>query len=310
MKHNCVLRTMMRIGQVLTVLLWLIWMYQACGSTPQMLFPMESSFGVPQVKGYIAAPELREISGMAAAVGHKGSFWIHNDSGDDSFIYLIDSMGRLQALFRLQKVSAYDWEELAAARLGEDRQPQLFVGDIGDNHASRKHISVHILPEPMAIQSGQIGQIPRRQIATLKLTYADGARDAEAMLIDAAHNELIIITKREHKSRIYSTSLFPLQNRCAVLSFRGELPFNMVTAASLSPDGTEVVVKNYQQILYWKRRNLRQPLAELLQTQPRSIRYLPELQGEAIAWADDSKGFYTATESPLFMGSPLVFYGR
>lgn len=310
MKYNCVLRAMMRIGQVLTLLLWLIWMYQACGSTPQILFPVESSFGMPRVKGYIAARKLREISGMAAAIRHKGSFWTHNDSGDDSFIYLIDSTGRLQALFRLQKVSVYDWEELAAAQLGEDRQPQLLVGDIGDNHASRKHISVHILPEPIAIQSGKVGQIPRRQIVTLTLTYADGARDAEAMLIDAPHNELIIITKREHKSRIYSTSLFPLQNRRAVLSFRGELLFNMVTAASLSPDGTEVVVKSYQQVLYWKRRNLRQPLAEMLQTQPHSIRYWPELQGEAIAWADDGKGFYTATESPLFMGAPLVFYGR
>lgn len=298
---------MIRVGQVLVLLLWLAWMYQAWGSTPQLWFPVEPSFIHPQVKGYVAARELREISGMAASVQHKGSFWTHNDSGDDSFVYLIDSMGRLRASCYLKGVSAYDWEELTAACLDSTMRLQLFIGDIGDNHARRKHIKVHIFPEPTVTGSRQI---PRTKIVTLKLTYADGARDAEAMLIDAVHNELIIITKREQKSRIYSAPLLPLQNRRAVLTFRGELPFRMVTAASLSSDQMEVVVRNYKQIFYWKRNDLQQPLTALLQTQPRSINYLPELQGEAIAWANHGNGFYTATECPIFLGSPLVFYGR
>jgi hypothetical protein len=307
MKLKRILCPIVRTGQVLLLLLWLVWICQAWFPMPQLMFPVESSFGTPQVKGYVASCELREISGMAAAIQHKGCFWTHNDSGDDSFIYRIDSMGRLRASHHLKGVSAYDWEELAIARLDGVSQPQLFVGDIGDNHARREHISIHILPEPTVANSGQIS---RRQIATLKLTYANGARDAEAMLIDAVHNELIIITKREQKSGIYSTPLLPLQNRSAFLTFRGELPFRMVTAASLSPDRMEAVIRNYKQIFYWKRRNLQQPLVELLQTQPHSIACLPELQGEAIAWANDGSGFYTATESPIFMGSPLVFYGR
>lgn len=307
MKVKHVLRAIVSMGQVLVLLLWLAWMYQAWGSTPPSLFPVESSFDAPKVKGYIAARELREISGMAASVQHKGSFWTHNDSGDDSFVYLIDSMGRLRAFWYLNGVSAYDWEELTTAYLDSIRQLQLFVGDIGDNHARRKHIKIHILPEPIVVSSGKI---PRKKIVTLELTYADGARDAEALLVDVIHNELIIITKREQKSRIYSTPLLPLQNRRAVLTFRGELPFRMVTAASLSPDQMEVVVRNYKEVFYWKRNDLQQPLIQLLQTLPRSINYLPELQGEAIAWANSGNGFYTATECPIFLGSPLVFYGR
>ncbi len=286
-------------------LFWLLWLFWVFTDEPPDSGLVNQFGGSPQVVGYVAAPELREMSGLVASQQHPECFWTHNDSGDDSFFYLIARSGRLLATYQLQAITAYDWEEIALARI--QGKPMLFIADIGDNRARRKSIRIHILSEPADCRSHRI---PRAEVATLKLSYPDGARDAEAMLIDVAHNELIIITKRERNARVYTTPLLPLKSRKAMLTFQGILPLNMVTAASLSPDGREVLVKNYEQIFYWKRQGLQQPLRDLLQALPQRIGYLPEPQGEAIAWATDGAGFYTTSERPFFMGAPLVFYRR
>lgn len=294
-----------RAVSVFLLVLWGYWLYWEFRASGAPSFPLETSFAEPRVVGYVAAPELQEISGLAASHQHPNYFWTHNDSGDGSYLYLIRQSGRLAAVYCLQGISAFDWEEIASAQLAN--QTMLFVADIGDNHAQRPEIAVHVLPEPATLPNRCI---PHSEIITFRLRYPDGARDAEALLIDKASNELIIITKREVCSRIYTAPLLPLHNRQALLQLRGELPFNMVTAASLSFDEQEVVVKNYKQIFYWQRKNSEQPLTTLLLTPPRNIVYLPELQGEALAWTADGKGFLTVTERPVFMGSPVVFYGR
>jgi hypothetical protein len=70
-----------------------------------------------------------------------------------------------------------------------------------------------------------------------------------------------------------------------------------------------VLLKNYNEIYYWKR-NSNEPILEVLKRKPIKIDYDREPQGEAIAWKLDGSGFYTLSESKLIVGGNLYFYKR
>ena len=53
----------------------------------------------------------------------------------------------------------------------------LYIGDIGDNDAKRKRVTIYRVPEPEPT-----AQQPRPLDAVYHLTYPDGAHDAESLL--------------------------------------------------------------------------------------------------------------------------------
>ena len=69
----------------------------------------------------------------------------------------------------------------------------------------------------------------------------------------------------------------------------------MVTAADISPDGSTVLVRTYQDVLVFERPAGR-PLAEAFEARPCSAPSLAEPQGEAIAVADDGASYMTISE--------------
>jgi hypothetical protein len=87
------------------------------------------------------------------------------------------------------------------------------------------------------------------------------------------------------------------------------LPLTQLTGGAISPDGKEIVIKNYDDIFYYKRKE-GQDLIEALKQKAIVLPYEPEPQGEAIAWARDGSGFYTASEAVTGETSFLLFYKR
>src|SRR5690606_29355526 len=87
------------------------------------------------------------------------------------------------------------------------------------------------------------------------------------------------------------------------------LPIPKVCAADISPDGSEILIKNYTQIYYWRRTG-DETIEETLKKDPVNLPYTTEPQGEAITFDRDGKGYYTLSEENNNKKPFLLFYAR
>ncbi|MFB2119657.1 hypothetical protein [Parapedobacter sp. 2B3] len=265
-------------------------------------------FGTREARGNIENPEINEASGLVAAVGHTGHFWTHNDSGDGARIFLIDGSAHHKATYYLQGISAYDWEDIAM--MERDGCHYLLIGDIGDNRGQRPYVHLHVLKEPTApIRTPMVDTLPNEQVRSFVLRYEDGPRDAESLFFDPLDEQLYVISKRELEVGIYATALPEIPGDTLMLRKVGVLPHTFITSAAISPDGTEMLLKNLLQVFYWKRKP-GESIAEMSSRPAMLQPYQPEPQGEAVAFAPDGQGYYTLGEAVLGMQSVLYFYPR
>jgi len=256
--------------------------------------------------GKLISPDLQEISGLVASRQYPGFFWVHNDSGDQARIFLIDKTAQLRLTCHLEGVTAIDCEEIAWVTL--DGKNLLILADIGDNKANRSHITLYVLEEPEFDERALQVNISHSAIRQIKLTYPNGAKDAEALIVDPISKKLILFSKREFRSGIYTADFKEaLQHTHARLRKEGELDFNFVTAADISMDGQQLLIKNLLDVYYWKldsRRgwpaSLRQPYVKLP--------YHAEPQGEAIGFDSNGESFYSLSERPFGLSSYLYQY--
>lgn len=269
-----------------------------------------SPFKQGEPLGLLAKSPINEASGIVASCTHPGFLWVHNDSGDQARVFLIDSLAQLQATFYLEGVKARDWEDIALM----DRQgkPYLIVGDIGDNRGTRDDISIYIFPEP-AITT-KVDTIRAADILLINLKFEDGPRDAEALFYDNRDQLLYVISKRELSVGVFAVALpsntFQLKpHHPLILERKTTLPFTFVTAADISPEGNEILIKNILNVFYWKREE-GQSVAQALSQKPKALPYQPEPQGEAIAFDRWNRGYYTLSEQSLGLPAYLFFAKR
>lgn len=244
------------------------------------------AYGGPTAQGILREPKLAEISGLAHA--NTGDyFWVHNDSGDEARFYALSPQAKWLATYRLPGVAKpTDLEDLAVARTSD--RSFLYLGDIGDNQRRRKFVSVHRVEEP-TLPAGFASphrELPIGPVTTVRLTYPDGAHDAEAFFVDPISGALVIVTKGFLRPpRIYERATFT----DGPLTFRGEMSEEiigalllMVTAADVSPTGSHVAVRTYDGA-YLFRRARGQTLSEALLGPACPVVVGPEKQGEALA---------------------------
>src|SRR5690606_10690255 len=101
----------------------------------------------PRRTGTLPA-DVAESSGLAASRSHPGVFWTHNDSGDEAFVFAIDSAGRLLGRVRVTGAENHDWEDIALAPCGDDAGDCLYIADTGNNLGSREEVAIYRVPEP------------------------------------------------------------------------------------------------------------------------------------------------------------------
>lgn len=174
-------------------------------------------------------PDIVESSGLVA---DDGLVVTVNDSGDGNRIFTVDpATGATVGVTRWQG-DAVDIEALAPAGDGH-----VYVGDIGDNAASRDSVRVARVP---------FGRGEREVDATAyDLVYADGPHDAEALLVHPQTGRLYVVSK-EFIGRIYAAPE-PLDP-----AGTGELTavdevLGIVTDGAFFPDGEHLVLRNYTQ---------------------------------------------------------------
>jgi hypothetical protein len=89
----------------------------------------------------------------------------------------------------------------------------------------------------------------------------------------------------------------------------GTFSFSIPTAGTVSKDGSEVLIKTYNRIYYWKKVG-NQSFLELIAAKPSFVPYDPiEEQGEAICF-DEHGGYYTLSEFSRSVTPVLYHYKK
>jgi hypothetical protein len=140
------------------------------------------------VSGTIDSPALLEGSGIIAA-STPGLYWALNDSGNDPLLFAVSADGHVRSVVQITGVKNRDWEALSRGPCPQGTC--LFIGDVGDNGASRKTVRIHWLAEPTVTDG--LSELP--VAGTITLSYADGPHDVEAMYV-APDTSIWLVTKR------------------------------------------------------------------------------------------------------------------
>lgn len=248
--------------------------------------------------GPVADTALKEISGIDAGVRNPNVHWVHNDSGDSARVFAIDGNGVTQRQYTLSGASANDWEDLAVGGGPEPGVSYLYVADIGDNGTSRAEVSVYRVPEP-AVSAGQ--PVTLTGVDRLRLKYPDGAKDAEALLVDPETGELLIIQKKgaggtvgvyHAPGGLAGGSLTTMTKVTDLVLASGSS--NAVTSAAVSADGRQIAVRTYGKVLLWGRGT--GTIWEAFAATPCQGPQPPESQGEAIGFHADGRAYVTVSE--------------
>lgn len=253
-----------------------------------------------QVRPKLQSVVLDEVSGLVISDNH--TFFVHNDSGDTSRFFAINSKGSLMATFYFKGDHAIkprgvaDCEDIATGPGPEEGKKYLYLGDIGDNLAHRRYITVYRFLEP----EHALGNI-NLNAEVLHLKYPNGPQDAETMMTDPVLKELIIVSKRQDTVGIYATSLSFGNKDTVTLQKQGSLflpgsgPSKFIVSGDISRDGKRVLLKTYEKVYYWLRRG-NESISQTMQRKPTELPYIKETQGEAIGFTPDGKVYYCIGE--------------
>jgi len=274
--------------------------------------------------GDVENPGLSEASGLAASRVNPGYFWSHNDSGNPNVLYYFDDKGKGLRTFELTGTQNRDWEDMAI--VGEsDGSATIYVADFGDNNALYADYTIYWFKEPV-VNSGASSKIS--SVNFLKFKLPDGARDMECLLMDQKTKDIFIVSKRENNKRLYKIPASSVTPSASVQAeFIQELTFsipviadprvasvNYITGGAVSADNSEILIKNYFEMNYWKRSS-GESIPSALKRPPIKVTYAginsdgtgQEVQGEAVSFAADGSGVYTLGEGGA---ARLYFYKK
>ena len=264
--------------------------------------------GEPEALGRIDDERIAECSGLAWS-RTQPILWLHNDSGDRARFYGVGEDGTLLAVVGLSGAQARDWEDMARGPHpgGGDA---LFLADIGDNARARSSVRVYRVPEPLIDLQAAPVDIAIDTFDAFDLTYPDGPHDAETFLVDPVTGDVYIVTKEvsgistvfhaeepAHGDILAMTAVATLSTGSTILPGSG-----LITGGDVAPDGSAVIIRTYDRALVF-RRPRGSPLPASFATEPCRVPLGPELQGEAVAFLPDGRGYVTVSE-----GRQLVIY--
>jgi len=260
----------------------------------------------------LALTDLLEISGVAASRINPGILYIHGDSGNPNQVYLTDGSGANNGTLTLTTVGNRDWEDIAIGPGPVAGINYIYVGDIGDNDSKYSSVFVYRFPEPDLTGKTLPYVANIDQLDIVELKYPDGPRNAETLMVDPLTKDIYIASKRSNLAQIYVARYPQSTTSATVMSPVVQLYFDKATGGDISPDGTEILLRNNELIWYWKLPAGTSISAGLL-TQPQVAPYANnEPQGEGIGFAADGSGYYTDTEIRGYPGklATISFYKR
>jgi hypothetical protein len=264
------------------------------------------------ITGSLEGKFLDEVSGIAASGVSDDIYYIHNDSGDTSRFFAIKPTGEVEATVYFkgdpkEPLGVHDCEDIAVGPGPEKGKSYVYMGDIGDNNAVRKYITVYRMEESKAWADHGTAHTTA---VPIHFKYPDGPKDAETLMIDPIEKLIYIVSKRKDTVAVYTSPLnykpndtVMLTKRCK-LFFPGLKPFKWITAGDISKDGQQVLIKSYVRVYYWQRQN-NEPIWQTVQRKWQELPYKMERQGEGIGFTPDGKAYYCVSEGVY---TPIYYY--
>lgn len=270
--------------------------------------------GDPQVAFTFTDPRIDESSGLVSSSQVDGVIFTHNDSGDSARFFAVGPDGRTQTTYTLPEVMARDWEDIARGP-DEKGRSSLWLGDIGDNSASRDNgILVHRVREPTP---GKSTSVTTEAPTSFRLRYPDGPVDAETLLVHPRTGRLYVVSKPlAGPAQVYAAPprLDPAGpnalERVAQVALTptgtsggpgiGGLAQLLVTAGDIAPDGSRVALRTYTDLYEWTVEG--DDLAAAFAGEP-TVTPLPSTrQGEGLGYSRDGRSLLTSSEG---QGAPV-----
>ncbi len=229
---------------------------------------------------------LNEASGVAVSRRTPGVLWSHNDSGEPTLV-AVSADGKTQARVLISGASSGDWEDIEVGPCGQGSC--LYIGDIGDNNGRRPQVFVYRVPEP------ETGASVSARAESMRLTYPDGPRDAEALIV-LPDGQLFVISKGElgpvalyRAPKAFENGATVRLERVATLTEpengKSVKRQSRITGASASPDGRWIVLRTLSAITFYDAKALAS--GNTKETFRFDVSGVGERQGEGVAIGDD-----------------------
>lgn len=232
--------------------------------------------------GPLALGELPEASGVAVSRLSSGVLWAVNDSGKP-LLFALDPSGAVKGKVRVAGAAIDDWEDIAVGPCPAGSC--IYVADIGDNNATRSHVTIYRVPEPSPRDASTAAA------EVFRATYPDGPHDAEAFFVTDAG--WFIVTKGNtgpvalyrFPSALRSGTTVRLERVGSPRDARKAKWGDRITGAAASPDGHWIALRSHEAILFFRADEL--VAGRWQDARHVDLRGLRERQGEGIAIGAD-----------------------
>ena len=224
-----------------------------------------------------------ESSGLALSARHEGVLWTHNDSGDRPEVFAVDAAGGLRGISTIAGARNEDWEDVAVGPC-PGGSSCLYVADTGDNERKRQESSIYRVAEPTPGS-------PSARAERLAVRYPDGPRDTEAIFV-LPSGELFLVSKGRLDTRTLFRWLAGTVEKIVDLGPEPETVQGLITAASASPSGEWVAIREYKRLALYRAAELiagnTTPALEM------DLTPVGEAQGEGVALLDNGRVVLTS----------------
>ena len=252
--------------------------------------PTAATYGPPVVLGRLD-PAVDESSGLAASRRNPGLVWTHNDSGDEPVVHCADRQAGSCGSWRVTGATARDWEDMAVGPGPVPGVSYLYLGDIGDNLGDQEHVTVYRVPEPAA-PAPPGGQAATEAAERIRLRYADGPHNAEALLVHPATGDIYVVIKEPLSADVYKADPDGVLQRIAGLA----VGTGLVTGGDISPDGRRVALCTYAGGFELELPPGLDEFDAIWEQPLKGVNLPPRTQGEAVAYRLDGNALLTTSE--------------
>ncbi len=238
---------------------------------------------------------LPELSGLAASRRHPGIYWAHNDSGNAFVLYAIRETGVPVASFPLDGPRPSDPEDIAVGpcAAGSPRTC-VWLGDIGDNRERRRQVQLYRIAEPEQLVAARL------RAESLPFRYPDGPHDAETLMIDPRSAVPYVVTKTlgalGDVYRVDGLGAGRVGSAVRIRHLDTAAGFGRwATGGDAHPGGQAILLRTYGDVFEFRRPGATS-LEQVLATPPARVTDAVQLQGEAVTYLADGRGYLLGGE--------------
>lgn len=270
--------------------------------------PPVSSFDSPKVNGQIKSADITESSGIAASKCQDNVLWTHNDSGDDAFVFAMNSAGENLGKWKVPNAQNVDWEDIATYK-DKSGKCFIYIGEIGDNKAKRPEHSIFRIAEPAVTKAVSTDTLTTAESESFQFSYPDVNQDAETLMVHPKTGDVYVVTKRvSGPAGIYrirpdfGSGSIQKAKRVGDLSVPA-IPNGFLTGGDISPDGRAVIICDYTQAYQYRLPQGETDFAKVWLQEPETVNLGKRKGGEAICYSADGASLFATSEGK---NSPVI----